>query len=112
VLHHKDRNLARFRPYASYHIIQLARAYLTNDWNTFNEIPLLFTPFLSSIGSVVLLRRRSVEFSIQMIPVKRFIEKSLAVKFLLLSSEFLPRPPLWSSGQSSWLHSGDVLCFL
>jgi hypothetical protein len=22
------------------------------------------------------------------------------------------RPPLWSSGQSSWLHSGDVLCFL
>jgi hypothetical protein len=22
------------------------------------------------------------------------------------------RPPLWSSGQSSWLHIGDVLCFL
>jgi hypothetical protein len=22
------------------------------------------------------------------------------------------RPPLWSSGQSSWLHNGDVLCFL
>jgi hypothetical protein len=22
------------------------------------------------------------------------------------------RPPLWSSGQSSWLHKGDVLCFL
>jgi hypothetical protein len=22
------------------------------------------------------------------------------------------RPPLWSSGQSSWLQSGDVLCFL
>jgi hypothetical protein len=22
------------------------------------------------------------------------------------------RPPLWSSGESSWLHSGDVLCFL
>jgi hypothetical protein len=21
------------------------------------------------------------------------------------------RPPLWSSGQSSWLHNGDVLCF-
>jgi hypothetical protein len=21
-------------------------------------------------------------------------------------------PPLWSSGQSSWLHNGDVLCFL
>jgi hypothetical protein len=20
--------------------------------------------------------------------------------------------PLWSSGQSSWLHNGDVLCFL
>jgi hypothetical protein len=24
----------------------------------------------------------------------------------------LSRPPLWSSGQSSWLHYGDVLCFL
>jgi hypothetical protein len=22
------------------------------------------------------------------------------------------RPPLWSSGQSSWLHNGDALCFL
>jgi hypothetical protein len=22
------------------------------------------------------------------------------------------RPPLWFSGQSSWLHNGDVLCFL
>jgi hypothetical protein len=22
------------------------------------------------------------------------------------------RPRLWSSGQSSWLHNGDVLCFL
>jgi hypothetical protein len=22
------------------------------------------------------------------------------------------RPPLWSSGQSYWLHNGDVLCFL
>jgi hypothetical protein len=22
------------------------------------------------------------------------------------------RPPLWSSGQSSWLHNGSVLCFL
>jgi hypothetical protein len=22
------------------------------------------------------------------------------------------RPPLWPSGQSSWLHNGDVLCFL
>jgi hypothetical protein len=21
-------------------------------------------------------------------------------------------PPLWSSGQSSWLHNGDVLCLL
>jgi hypothetical protein len=21
-------------------------------------------------------------------------------------------PPLWSSGQSSWLHNGDILCFL
>jgi hypothetical protein len=24
----------------------------------------------------------------------------------------LERPPLWSSGQSSWLQDGDVLCFL
>jgi hypothetical protein len=22
------------------------------------------------------------------------------------------KPPLWSSGQSSWLQNGDVLCFL
>jgi hypothetical protein len=22
------------------------------------------------------------------------------------------RPPLWSSGQNSWLHNGDVLCFM
>jgi hypothetical protein len=22
------------------------------------------------------------------------------------------RPPVWSSGKSSWLHNGDVLCFL
>jgi hypothetical protein len=22
------------------------------------------------------------------------------------------RPPMWSSDQSSWLHNGDVLCFL
>jgi hypothetical protein len=22
------------------------------------------------------------------------------------------RPPLWSSGQSSWLYNGDILCFL
>jgi hypothetical protein len=22
------------------------------------------------------------------------------------------RPPLWSSGQSSWLHNGDILCLL
>jgi hypothetical protein len=22
------------------------------------------------------------------------------------------RPPLWSSGQSSWLQDGDVLCLL
>jgi hypothetical protein len=22
------------------------------------------------------------------------------------------RPPLWSAGQSSWLHDGDVFCFL
>jgi hypothetical protein len=22
------------------------------------------------------------------------------------------RPPLWPSGQSSWLHNGDVLCFM
>jgi hypothetical protein len=27
---------------------------------------------------------------------------------LTLSAE----EPLWSSGQSSWLHNGDVLCFL
>jgi hypothetical protein len=34
---------------------------------------------------------------------------SLPLNFLSLS---LSTPPLWSSGQSSWLHNGDVLCFL
>jgi hypothetical protein len=27
-------------------------------------------------------------------------------------SAFVSGPPLWSSGQSSWLHNEDVLCFL
>jgi hypothetical protein len=26
--------------------------------------------------------------------------------------DYIRRLPLWSSGQSSWLHNGDVLCFL
>jgi hypothetical protein len=33
-------------------------------------------------------------------------------KVLLLLSKYKSRPPLWSSGQSSWLLNGDVLCFL
>jgi hypothetical protein len=35
---------------------------------------------------------------------------SANISFLLTVSE--SRPPLWSSSQSSWLHNGDVLCFL
>jgi hypothetical protein len=31
---------------------------------------------------------------------------------LICVASLLMRPPLWSSGQSSWLHNGDVLCFL
>jgi hypothetical protein len=31
---------------------------------------------------------------------------------LILSLYLCTGPPLWSSGQSSWLHNGDVLCFL
>jgi hypothetical protein len=33
---------------------------------------------------------------------------------LFISYEYVEesRPPLWSSGQSSWLQNGDVLCFL
>jgi hypothetical protein len=27
-------------------------------------------------------------------------------------ANYTDRPPLWSSGQSSWLQNGDVLCFL
>jgi hypothetical protein len=27
-------------------------------------------------------------------------------------TKWIWRPPLWSSGQSSWLHNGNVLCFL
>jgi hypothetical protein len=29
-----------------------------------------------------------------------------------LCSWYVPWPPLWSSGQCSWLQNGDVLCFL
>jgi hypothetical protein len=32
--------------------------------------------------------------------------------FSFFASCIFNRPPLWSSGQSSWLHNGDVLCFL
>jgi hypothetical protein len=31
---------------------------------------------------------------------------------LFYSVNTIDWPPLWSSGQSSWLHNGDVLCFL
>jgi hypothetical protein len=37
--------------------------------------------------------------------------KDFIVKKLMLFC-FNVRPPLRSSGQSSWLHNGDVLCFL
>jgi hypothetical protein len=38
---------------------------------------------------------------------------SFAMKFSVDSCDAEEsRPPLWSSGQSSWLHNGDVLCFL
>jgi hypothetical protein len=33
-------------------------------------------------------------------------------KATCLARYSLQRPPLWSSGQSSWLQYGDVLCFL
>jgi hypothetical protein len=36
------------------------------------------------------------------------IKKGSYIHFWLVPS----RPPLWSSGQSSWLQNGDVLCFL
>jgi hypothetical protein len=37
----------------------------------------------------------------------------LLLMFLLFSKFiYFLRPPLWSSGQSSWLLNGDVLCFL
>jgi hypothetical protein len=32
--------------------------------------------------------------------------------FTFLTFRCYQWPPLWSSGQSSWLHNGDVLCFL
>jgi hypothetical protein len=31
---------------------------------------------------------------------------------LNMDKQNIPRPPLWSNGQSSWLQNGDVLCFL
>jgi hypothetical protein len=38
----------------------------------------------------------------------------LAVRYELIYICYLEesRQPLWSSGQSSWLHNGDVLCLL
>jgi hypothetical protein len=35
-----------------------------------------------------------------------------AVSVLTVAYGHCSRPPLWSSGQSSWLHNSDALCFL
>jgi hypothetical protein len=37
---------------------------------------------------------------------------SWRMRLLFLLNHGKPWPPLWSSGQSSWLQNGDVLCFL
>jgi hypothetical protein len=34
------------------------------------------------------------------------------IRKIICCSNYNHRPPLWSSSQSSWLHNGDVLCFL
>jgi hypothetical protein len=39
-------------------------------------------------------------------------EAAVAGLSLLKVRKCSGRPPLWSSGQSSWLHNGDVLCLL
>jgi hypothetical protein len=39
-----------------------------------------------------------------------FVSFKVRTKFICYVEE--SRPPLWSSGQSSWLENGDVLCFL
>jgi hypothetical protein len=36
----------------------------------------------------------------------------VGTEFILVCYVEESRPPLWSSGQSSWLHNGDVLCFM
>jgi hypothetical protein len=41
--------------------------------------------------------------------VKRLCYDSVILLYLTVRS---CEPPLWSSGQSSWLHDGNVLCFL
>jgi hypothetical protein len=40
------------------------------------------------------------------------VMKSSEMLTIFCDAKSLIRPPLWSSGQSSWLHNGDVLCFL
>jgi hypothetical protein len=48
------------------------------------------------------------------VPLPDFILEINLYKSLLLESSaiIVLVPPLWSSGQSSWLQNGDVLCFL
>jgi hypothetical protein len=41
-----------------------------------------------------------------------YLALPLDFSILFFSSTTFSRPPLWSSGQSSWLQKGDVLCFL
>jgi hypothetical protein len=36
----------------------------------------------------------------------------IILKFILIKYGVMVRPPLWFSGQSSWLQNGDVLFFL
>jgi hypothetical protein len=53
--------------------------------------------------------------SARLVPTFRNNWRSRPTRILArgISSSFgTTGPPLWSSGQSSWLHNGDVLCFL
>jgi hypothetical protein len=51
----------------------------------------------------------TVEVVYQAVTLGRYKPNSRCTLYTL---KFCNRPPLWSSGQSSWLHNGDVLCFL
>jgi hypothetical protein len=62
------------------------------------------------VGKTWLDSDKIILLSLAELGVAHFTHEFTLWPILLLCS--LTGPPLWASGQSSWLHNGDVLCFL